>query len=77
MSIKIFFQIAGVALNGILNIGDIEKAQRTLLDNTDKSFKTIFTLLYEANLKMDFFTKFNVDKMFEIRILSVDSRFVE
>ncbi|XP_055624793.1 arylalkylamine N-acetyltransferase 1-like [Toxorhynchites rutilus septentrionalis] len=69
-------QIAGVALNGILRGNDdILQAMEKLNYVYDESFKKIFKLLYEQNLKIDLFNHFNVDKMFEIRILSVDTKF--
>lgn len=42
---------------------------------SDKKFQTIFGLLYKVNEKIDLFTKYNVDDLFECRILSVDDRF--
>lgn len=69
-------EIAGVALNGVLHGNDdIEHSMRKLNDITDENFKKIFKLLYEHNLKINLFTQFDVDKIFEIRILSVDSKF--
>lgn len=69
------FQIAGVALNGILyGNSDIEHSREKLNDIQDENFKKIFKLLYEQNLKINLFKQFDVDKIFEIRILSVDSR---
>ncbi|XP_059609185.1 arylalkylamine N-acetyltransferase 1 [Phlebotomus argentipes] len=67
--------IAGVALNGILRRGEVRKALDALKDTQDERFKKIFRLLYEENLKTDFFDSFGVEKIFEIRILSVDCRF--
>uniref|UniRef100_A0A1B0GQ23 Uncharacterized protein n=1 Tax=Phlebotomus papatasi TaxID=29031 RepID=A0A1B0GQ23_PHLPP len=66
--------IAGVALNGILKRGETEEALDSLKDMQDEGFKKIFTLLYEENLKVDFFEEFEIPKLFEIRILSVDCR---
>lgn len=68
-------QIAGVALNGILHRGDIEKAQDKLKTVSDTKFRKIFGLLYHVNKKIDLFTKYNVDKIFEFRIVSVDNKF--
>lgn len=44
-------------------------------EKQDKQFKKIFNLLYGENLKLNLFERFDVDKIFEIRILSVDSKF--
>lgn len=41
----------------------------------DKKFQTIFGLLYKVNEKIDLFTKYNVEDLFECRILSVDDRY--
>lgn len=68
-------EIAGVVLNGVLHNGDIERSQKKLEVCQDENFKKIFNLLYDANRQVDFFTHFNVDRVFDVRILSVDSRF--
>lgn len=68
-------QIAGVCLNGILHKGDIEHSLANLHLKEDEKFRKIFTLLYTENLKNDLFEKCHIDKIFEIRILSVDSKF--
>ncbi|XP_058463088.1 uncharacterized protein LOC131437632 [Malaya genurostris] len=69
-------KIAGVALNGILHGNcDIEKSLDKLNDIDDENFKKIFKLLYEQNLRINLFKQFDVDRIFEIRILSVDSKF--
>ncbi|XP_037049914.1 dopamine N-acetyltransferase [Bradysia coprophila] len=68
-------EIAGVALNGILLRGDIEEALINLSQLKDERTKKIFRLLYDQNLKLNLFHRFNVDKIFEIRILSVDAKF--
>lgn len=55
--------------------GEREEAESRLLDMSDEKFKTIFTLLYGVNDKVDLFSKYNVDEVFECRILSVDQNF--
>jgi hypothetical protein len=68
-------EIAGVCLNANYYPNDIQDAQRKLKKSTDEKFKSIFTLLYGENEKNDLFQDFqDVDKMFEIRILSVDTK---
>uniref|UniRef100_A0A336M9Y0 aralkylamine N-acetyltransferase n=1 Tax=Culicoides sonorensis TaxID=179676 RepID=A0A336M9Y0_CULSO len=67
--------VAGVVLNGWLYKGEVEKSRQKLKYCKDDRFRTIFTLLYDENLKVDLFSQFSVEKMFEVRILSVDSRF--
>lgn len=68
-------QVAGVILNGVLHPGDIESAQKKLELSDDEDFKKVFQLLYSHNLKVNIFEKFNVEKAFDVRVLSVDSRF--
>lgn len=41
--------------------------------NDDEKFRKIFKLLHTLNLKENIFKHFNVDKAFDVRILSVDS----
>lgn len=68
-------QIAGVVVNGVLHgNADTSRALEKLAETEDEKFRTIFTLLYEENLKIDLFEQFAVEKIFEIRILSVDSK---
>lgn len=64
-------RVVGVALNGILRRGDNQKAQEALLLNNDARFVKIFNFLYQGNAHT--FDQLNVDRIFEIRILSVDS----
>lgn len=69
------FQIAGVCLNGVLVNGDLENALEKLTEKGDKQFQKIFNLLYGESLKLNLFERLNVDKIFEMRILSVDAKF--
>lgn len=62
-------------MNGILLKGDIEEALINVNQLKDERTKKIFRLLYDQNLKLNLFNRFNVDKIFELRILSVDSKF--
>lgn len=55
--------------------GEIEEAQLKLKDLKCAKFRTIFTMLYAENLKRDLFELYDVEKFFEIRIVSVDSKF--
>ncbi|BET01089.1 unnamed protein product [Nesidiocoris tenuis] len=68
-------QVAAVALNGILRNGDIEHSIEKLDDVPDEKFKTIFSHLYNINKSLNLFQRYDVDRMFECRILSVDSDF--
>ncbi|XP_055923953.1 arylalkylamine N-acetyltransferase 1 [Eupeodes corollae] len=68
-------EIAGVVLNGVLQPGDMEIAQKKINLSDDENFKKIFNLIYSQNLKFDLFEKFQVDRLFDLRILSVDSKF--
>ncbi|XP_033210086.1 uncharacterized protein LOC117168492 [Belonocnema kinseyi] len=67
--------IAGTVLNGIVQKGEREEAERRLAEMSDEKFKTIFGLLYKVNEKIDLFSKYNAEDLFECRILSVDDRF--
>lgn len=55
--------------------GDVENNIRQLAKNPDDKFKKIFHLLYDGNQKLDVFGRYGVDCVFELRILSVDSKF--
>lgn len=66
-------RVVGVTLNGVLRRGDVEQAQEALKSSHDERFKKIFSFLYGANLQSNLFEELHVDKLFEIRILSVDS----
>lgn len=68
-------QIMGMALNGILKKGEREEAERRLAELNDEKFKKIFGLLYKLNEKVDLFAKYNVDELFECRILSIDENY--
>lgn len=63
-------RVVGVALNGILHRGDTENAKALKL-SSDERFVKIFDFLYKANAHT--FEELTVDRVFEIRILSVDS----
>lgn len=72
---KRIFQIAGVALNGISRPGDVEKALEDMKTVDNLEYHRIFGLLHNVNKELDLFTKFGIDKMFELRILSVNSKY--
>lgn len=69
------FQIAGVALNGIARPGDIEESLREMKSIDNLQYHRIFGLLVNVNRPLDLFGRYNVDKIFELRILSVDSKY--
>lgn len=73
--IKLYFQIAGVALNGISRRGEVENSLKDLDSVDNVQYRLIFGLLLSANHDVDLFTKYNVDKIFELRILCVDPKF--
>lgn len=62
-------------MNGILKCGEREEAERRLAEIDDEKFNTIFGLLYRVNEKVDLFAKYNVQELFECRILCVDDKF--
>ncbi|XP_054263365.1 arylalkylamine N-acetyltransferase 1-like [Macrosteles quadrilineatus] len=68
-------EVCGVSLNGVCLPGDIQKERDKLEKMTDEKFKRIFTLLYDLNESLDLFSKYNADKIFDARILSVDSNY--
>ena len=65
-------RVVGVALNGTLKRGDVEKALEALKDSKDERFVKIFAFLYKEGNGTTF-EKLPVDRIFEIRILSVAS----
>ena len=69
------FQVVGVALNGVLRPGDLDEAQSKLSQMGDAKFRSIFGLLYSVNQKLDLFAEYQVERIFECRILSVDCRY--
>ncbi|XP_050303266.1 arylalkylamine N-acetyltransferase 1-like [Anthonomus grandis grandis] len=68
-------KIAGVALNGVSNKGDTEKSIEETNAIENLQYRRIFGLLNDVNMELDLFSKYNVDKIFDIRILSVDSNY--
>ncbi|XP_037726858.1 dopamine N-acetyltransferase isoform X1 [Drosophila subpulchrella] len=66
-------KIAGVVLNGILKPDDTAKALEKLDSSGDAYFRKIFEMLHKHNLKHNLFEHFDVESMFDVRILSVDS----
>lgn len=68
-------QIAGVALNGVSQKGDVEKSLEEIKTVNNVGYQRIFGLLNNVNKELDLFGKYGVDKIFEFRILAVDSRF--
>ncbi|KAG5879467.1 Dopamine N-acetyltransferase, partial [Gonioctena quinquepunctata] len=68
-------EIAGVALNGISRRGDIEKALEGMKSVDNVPYQRIFGLLLNVNKELDLFTKYNVDGIFDLRILSVDNKY--
>lgn len=68
-------QVVGVALNGVLRPGDLDEAQSKLSQMDDAKFRRIFGLLYSVNQKLDLFAEYQVERIFECRILSVDCRY--
>jgi GNAT superfamily N-acetyltransferase len=64
----------GVALNGVLRPGDLNKALHKLKILNDEKFSKIFTLLYSLTENLDLFGKYGVDSIFECKIVSVDPR---
>lgn len=55
--------------------GETEKAIEEIKNIDNLEYRRIFGLLNDVNHELDLFSKYNVDKIFEIRILSVDSSY--
>lgn len=53
----------------------MERGLAKLANNPDQHFAKIFRLLYEENIKLDLFRRYDTEQIFELRILSVDGRF--
>ncbi|XP_074033287.1 arylalkylamine N-acetyltransferase-like 7 isoform X3 [Leptinotarsa decemlineata] len=68
-------EIAGVALNGISRKGDVEKSLEEMKSIDNIQYQRVFGLLNNVNKDLDLFTKYNVEKIFELRILSVDDKY--
>lgn len=62
-------------MNGSVYPGDYEEALESLQDHSDEKIKKIFRLLYEQSIEANFFHRYNADRLFELRILSVSSKF--
>lgn len=62
-------------LNGSVHPGDFEAALKSLETNSDEKIKKIFRLLFQQSIDADFFDKFQADKIYELRILSVSPKF--
>lgn len=64
-----------MVLNGTSRKGEVEKFLEDMKQVDNLPYQRIFGLLCNANKELDLFSKYNVDKIFELRILSVDSKF--
>lgn len=64
-----------MALNGVIKKIDRDNNEHRLENINDEKFILIFGLLYKVNEKIDLFKKYNVEELFECRILSVDENF--
>ncbi|CAH0559958.1 unnamed protein product [Brassicogethes aeneus] len=67
--------IAGVALSGVSKRGDAEKALEEMKSIDNLKYHRIFGLLNNVNKSLDLYSKYNVEEIFDIRILSVDTRY--
>lgn len=64
-----------MALNGISRPEDIEEADKEIKSIDNVQYQRIFGLLHDVNKELDLFNKYDVDKIFELRILSVGTKF--
>lgn len=74
-SLCLIIQIAGIALNGIVTKSSKQCKFEDIQQLKDEKFKKILSLLYSINSKVNFFKEFDVDELFEVRILSVNPKF--
>ncbi|KAK4886860.1 hypothetical protein RN001_003131 [Aquatica leii] len=68
-------EIAGVALNGISHRGEVEEELKEVNASDNREYRLIFGLLHNVNHELNLFETYNVDKIFELRILSVGSKY--
>ncbi|XP_045480542.1 arylalkylamine N-acetyltransferase 1-like [Harmonia axyridis] len=66
-------KIAGAMLNAISSLGDPELELERMKCIDDIEFHRLMGLLLRHNSDAQLFRKYNVEKIFELRILSVDS----
>ncbi|KAG7302288.1 hypothetical protein JYU34_013784 [Plutella xylostella] len=64
-------EILGVALNGILKPGDVEKSIENIQQSGDEKYNKIFKILYSVTHELDLFTTYGVDRILECRVVSV------
>lgn len=67
--------VAGVALNAWTLKDEGVDLEAELKNISDPKFSIIMRLLHEANAKLDFFTEFGVDRIFDFRVLSVSMNY--
>ncbi|KAL3266544.1 hypothetical protein HHI36_010712 [Cryptolaemus montrouzieri] len=68
-------RIAGAILNGISHRGDVEQELEKMKCIDDIKFHRLMGLLFTHNADVELFKKYHVEKIFELRILSVDADF--
>ena len=74
MAVSACGTVVGVVLNGSHEPGHLEEAERTADACLHPRFRKILQLLAAVDRGSDVFSKFpDVDKLVEVRILSVDS----
>ncbi|XP_022199206.2 uncharacterized protein LOC111056180 [Nilaparvata lugens] len=67
-------KVIATVMNGIIHDCDPDDFNEKLETMTGK-IKEIFKLLYYSNQHLDLFCRYNVEEIFEIRLLSVDSKY--
>lgn len=58
-----------------MRYSDVETSSKQIEALEDGAFKKIFVFLHAHNAQQNLSKEFSVDKIFEVRILSVDARF--
>ncbi|KAF4531908.1 hypothetical protein B566_EDAN000937 [Ephemera danica] len=70
---RINSHVMGVCLNVIAHPGDMEQLEKSFKDSPNKKLKILLELLTHVDKISDVYNRFNVQKVFEISILSVGS----
>ncbi|XP_055854493.1 arylalkylamine N-acetyltransferase 1-like [Episyrphus balteatus] len=68
-------EIAGVLLSAVSQPGRLEIVKKKINMSDDEKFKKIFNFIFGQSSKFDLFEKFQVDRIFHLRVLSVDSKY--
>ncbi|KAK9875610.1 hypothetical protein WA026_009409 [Henosepilachna vigintioctopunctata] len=68
-------KIAGASLNGISHKGEAEEELEKMKYSDDIKYNRLMGLIYSNNVEVELFKKYNVDELFDLRILTVDHHY--